>query len=44
MSDLSKKTNEPTRLRNLVIRRMSNNIIPIQIDPQTDKASGPNHA
>jgi len=44
MADSSKKTREATRLRNLVIRRMGNARVPIQIDPQTSRELGPNHA
>jgi len=44
MADSSKKTREPTRLRNLVIRRMGNKKVPVQTDPQTRRASDPNHA
>jgi len=44
MADSSKKTREPTRLRNLVIRRMGNNRVPVQVDLQTGRASNPNHA
>jgi len=40
----SKNTKEPTRLRNLVIRHMGNNKVLVQIDPQTSRASSPNHA
>jgi len=40
MAESSRKTKDPTRLRNLVIRRMGINKVPIQIDPQTSRASG----
>jgi len=44
MADSSKKTREATRLRAITIIRLGGVRVPVDIDPQTDRASGPNQA
>jgi len=44
MADSSKKTREATRLRAITINRLGGVKIPVDIDPQTGRASGPNSA
>jgi len=44
MADSSKKTREATRLRALTISHLGGVRVPVDIDPQTGRASGPNQA
>jgi len=44
MADSSKKTREATRLEGIAINCLSGLKIPIDIDPQSGRASGPNGA
>jgi len=43
MADSSKKTKAATSLRALTVSRLGGSRVPIDIDPQTSRASGPNH-
>jgi len=43
MVESSKKTKDPTRLRNIVIRHMDNNRVLVQINLRTNRTSDPNH-
>jgi len=44
MANSSKKTREATRLTVIVINRLGGIKIPVDIDPQSGRASGPNAA
>jgi len=44
IADSSKKTSEATRLKAIAINRLSGIRIPVDIDPQSGRASGPNGA
>ena len=44
MADSSKKTREATRLKAIAINRLSGIKIPVDIDPQSGRALGPNGA
>jgi len=44
MADSSKKTRDTTRLKAIAINRLDGIKIPVDIDPQSGRASGPNSA
>jgi len=44
MSDSQKKSREPTRLRDVTASRLGGLKVIVDLDPQTDRASGPNRA
>jgi len=44
MAESSKKSREATRLTALTVNRLGGSRVPVDIDPQTSRASGPNHA
>jgi len=44
MADSSKKTREATRMKAIAINRLGGVKVPIDVDPQSGRASGPNKA
>jgi len=44
MADSSKKTREATRMKIIAINRLSGVKVPVDVDPQTGRASSPNKA
>jgi len=44
MADSSKKTREATRMKAIAINRLGGVKVPVDVDPQTGRASGPNKA
>jgi len=44
MADSSKKTREATRMKVIAINHLGGVKVPVDVDPQTGRASGPNKA